>query len=230
MSSIRDAMLVLLGVPSFVTAHVKTILPRKAPIVRNRANMRAPNGMSRLNMSRSDGHDRDSPSTGTAGPKTVTWSPQDLTKDSPGWAPIPETDYIKQYQTNPRLWPVEVFLITYRRTKNPKTQKCETQCLVRRSANGTSKHGVGTGVPATRWVLSSQAKPPCGYRWSQPRLKFEAANFPEFPDSGEKSWSYDKIVQRTLFNRCRRPRTRGVRRPRQGGAQGEAAIRTIRVS
>ena len=56
-------------------------------------------------------------------------------------------------------------------------------------------------MPATRWVLSSQAKPPRGYRWSQPRLKFEAANFPEFPDSGDKSWSYDKIsLREDAFN------------------------------
>jgi len=125
-----------------------------------------------------------------------TWSPQDLTKDCPGFLPIPNDDYVKQYQRRPELWPVEFFLIAYRRTKNK-----ETQVLVRASANGTSKWGVGTGVPATRWVLSSHESPPIGYEWSEPpvaspdarRIRFEASNFPEFPQDEQQSWAYDKI-------------------------------------
>lgn len=133
--------------------------------------------------------------------KSVTWAPQDLTKDCPGYAPIPEEDYVKQYQRNPELWPVEFFLIAYRRRRNKNTQKRETQVLVRRSANGTSKYGVGTGVPATRWVLSTSENPPRGYAWSELaapttsealRIRFAASNFPEFPH-GEKAWAYDKI-------------------------------------
>ena len=80
----------------------------------------------------------------------VTWAPEDLTKDRPGFPPITDDDYVRQYQRRPELWPVEFFLIAYRRRKNNKTQ-----ILVRKSANGTSKWGVGTGVPATRWVLST---------------------------------------------------------------------------
>ena len=124
-----------------------------------------------------------------------SWSPQDLTKDCPGFLPLPADDYVKQYQRRPELWPVEFFLIVYRRTKHK-----ETQVLVRASANGTSKWGVGTGVPATRWVLSTQDSAPSGYEWSAPsvapqdpcRISFEASNFPEFPEN-EQSWSYDKI-------------------------------------
>ena len=130
------------------------------------------------------------------------WSPQDLTEDCPGFLPIPDDDYVKKYQRNPELWPVELFLIAYRRTRNEQTQERETQLLVRASANGTSKWGVGTGVPATRWILSTQEKPPRGYRWSevpgtaqqQPRrISFEARSFPEFRRDGQQSWTYDKI-------------------------------------
>ena len=117
----------------------------------------------------------------------TTWSPQDFTKDNPGFPDIPKQDYIKQYQENPELWPVEFFLIVYRRSKS----NGETQVLVRRSANGTSKYGVGTGVPATRWLLSSD-QPPRGYEWSNPSITFEAKNFPEF-DATMDSWIYRKI-------------------------------------
>jgi len=133
--------------------------------------------------------------------KQYTWSPQDLTKDCAGFLPIPDDDYVKRYQRNPELWPVEVFLIAYRRRINKTTGKSETQVLVRRSANGTSKWGVGTGVPVTRWIASTQETPPLGYRWSEPpvpaqespRIRFEASAFPEFPKDGQESWSYDKI-------------------------------------
>jgi hypothetical protein len=68
--------------------------------------------------------------------------------------------------------------------------------LVRKSANGTSKYGVGTGVPATWWMLSSQS-PPMGYKLTEPRITFDACHFPEFPASNnreaEKSWKYTKI-------------------------------------
>jgi hypothetical protein len=121
-----------------------------------------------------------------------TWSPQDLTKDTPGCLPIPDDDYVKKYQTNPELWPVEFFLIVYRRAQNKKTLQKETQILVRRSANGTSQWGLGTGVPATRWMLSTQTPPP-GYKWSEQPISFEASNFPEFPKNGPKSWTYQKI-------------------------------------
>eukprot|EP00592_Proboscia_alata_P017019 CAMPEP_0194398274 /NCGR_PEP_ID=MMETSP0174-20130528/126012_1 /TAXON_ID=216777 /ORGANISM="Proboscia alata, Strain PI-D3" /LENGTH=397 /DNA_ID=CAMNT_0039194551 /DNA_START=281 /DNA_END=1473 /DNA_ORIENTATION=+ len=139
----------------------------------------------------------------TAGGNTeYTWLPQDLTKDTPGHLPIPDDDYVKKYQTNPELWPVEFFLIVYRRTKtnNPTDKReRETQLLVRESANGTSKWGIGTGVPATRWILSTNEPPP-GYKWSEhaplsrqsPRISFEASNFPEFP-KGQKSWTFRKI-------------------------------------
>ena len=83
------------------------------------------------------------------------WAPQDLTKDNAGFMPIPSDDYVKKYQRNPELWPVEFFLIVYRRFTDEKTGRKETQVLVRKSANGTSKWGVGTGVPATRWALST---------------------------------------------------------------------------
>ena len=130
---------------------------------------------------------------------TVTWSPQDLTKDSPGLRPIPEDDYVRQYRKRPELWPVEFFLIAYRRRRKKKTGKLETQVLVRKSANGTSKWGVGTGVPATRWVLSTQSTPPLGYKFSEPRIRFDASNYPEW--DGEETWSYDKIeLREDAFN------------------------------
>ena len=118
----------------------------------------------------------------------VTWSPQDLTKKQPGFPPVPDDDYIKKYQKNPELWPVEFFLIAYRRTSDGKTE-----VLVRRSSNGTSKWGVGTGVPATRWMISTQEQPPRGYRRCAPPITFEASGFPEFPKDGSTSWTYDKI-------------------------------------
>lgn len=129
------------------------------------------------------------------GQDTHMWSPQDLTKDSSGYLPIPDNDYVKQYQKNPdQLWPVEFFLIVYRRCKNK-----QTQLLVRESANGTSKWGLGTGVPVTRWMLE-QGQPPRGYQWSDPRISFEAKNFPQFP-SDEKSWAYEKIdICKDAFN------------------------------
>ena len=86
----------------------------------------------------------------------ASWKPQDLTRDNAGFAPIPDTDYVKQYERNQALWPVEFFVIVYRRIRGG------AEVLVRRSANGTSKYGVGTGAPATRWILASQEAPP-GY-------------------------------------------------------------------
>ena len=84
----------------------------------------------------------------------ASWKPQDLTRDNAGFAPIPDTDYVKQYERNQALWPVEFFVIVYRRIRGG------AEVLVRRSANGTSKYGVGTGAPATRWILASQEAPP----------------------------------------------------------------------
>ena len=115
-------------------------------------------------------------------PTTHTWAPQDLTKDRAGFAPIPEDDYVKQYERNRALWPVEFFVIVYRRIRGT------AEILVRRSANGTSKYGVGTGAPATRWILSSQ-EAPRGY--VKNGMSFAASNFPEF--EGDVDWSYDKI-------------------------------------
>ena len=115
-------------------------------------------------------------------PTTHTWAPQDLTKDRAGFAPIPEDDYVKQYERNRALWPVEFFVIVYRRIRGT------AEILVRRSANGTSKYGVGTGAPATRWILASQ-KAPRGY--VKNGLSFAASNFPEF--DANVDWSYDKI-------------------------------------
>lgn len=130
-----------------------------------------------------------------------TWRPQDLTADNPGYAPIPDDDYIKQYQRNPELWPVEFFVIAYRRRRDDATQRDETQVLVRKSANGTSKYGVGTGVPITRWVPSSQTSPPQGYEFSDPPITFDARNYPEFPE-GEESWAYTKIdIREDAFSR-----------------------------
>lgn len=124
-----------------------------------------------------------------------TWSPQDLTKDLPGFVPIPEHDYIKKYQSNPHeLWPVEFFIIAYRRQQ--KNNKITIQILVRKSANGTSKWGLGTGVPVTRWMIhdTNDKPPPFGYEWSKPPIIFEASNFPEYPkDYKDKSWTYQKI-------------------------------------
>ena len=118
----------------------------------------------------------------------ATWSPQDLTADNCGYVPIPDDDYVKQYQRNPELWPVEFFVIPYRRREQRGTT---TQVLVRASANGTSRWGLGTGVPVTRWVLSG-GKLPRGYQWSEPAVTFCASNYPEFP-KGEPPWSYSKI-------------------------------------
>jgi len=127
-------------------------------------------------------------------PDTIdcSWSPQDLTKDVPGFLPIPPDDYVKKYQAHPELWPVEFFVIVYRRILT-NGGKISTQILVRESANGTSKWGLGTGVPATRWMLSTQ-QPPRGYQWFEPSITFEASHFPEFPKTAqEKSWTYRKI-------------------------------------
>lgn len=143
-----------------------------------------------------------------------TWSPQDLTKDSVGFLPIPDDDYVKKYQENPELWPVEFFLIAYRRASNKVTGKNETQILVRKSANGTSQYGVGTGVPATRWMISSSQEEktiaPSGYKICEPNITFEAQNFPEFSKSGpdssgshshSRSWIYEKIeIREDAFN------------------------------
>jgi len=115
-------------------------------------------------------------------PTTHAWAPQDLTKDRAGFAPIPEDDYVKQYERNQALWPVEFFVIVYRRIRGT------AEILVRRSANGTSKYGVGTGAPATRWILASQ-EAPVGY--VKNGMSFAASNFPEF--EGDEDWSYDKI-------------------------------------
>ena len=113
----------------------------------------------------------------------ASWKPQDLTRDNPGFAPIPDNDYVKQYEHNQALWPVEFFVIVYRRIRDG-----TAEVLVRRSANGTSKYGVGTGAPATRWILSSQ-EAPVGY--VKNGMSFAASNFPEF--EGDVDWSYDKI-------------------------------------
>ena len=115
-------------------------------------------------------------------PTTHTWAPQDLTKDRAGFAPIPDNDYVKQYERNRALWPVEFFVIVYRRIRGT------AEVLVRRSANGTSKYGVGTGAPATRWILASQ-EAPVGY--VKNGMSFAASNFPEF--EGDEDWTYDKI-------------------------------------
>ena len=116
-------------------------------------------------------------------PTTHSWAPQDLTKDRAGFAPIPDNDYVKKYERNQALWPVEFFVIVYRRIRDG-----TAEVLVRRSANGTSKYGVGTGAPATRWILSSQ-EAPRGY--SKNGMIFAASNFPEF--EADEDWSYDKI-------------------------------------
>lgn len=136
------------------------------------------------------------------------WSPQDLTRDNAGFQPIPHDDHIKKYQENPELWPVEFFLVPYRRcpidthTKtNGKDAETETQILVRKSANGTSRFGLGTGVPATRWMLST-AQVPLGYQWTEPAVAIESNDFPEFPKTNSedehepeptRSWTYRKI-------------------------------------
>ena len=124
-----------------------------------------------------------------------SWSPQDLTADNEGFPPIPADDYIKQYQRNPKLWPVEFFVIAHRRNENTG----QTELLVRRSANGTSKYGLGTGVPATRWVLST-SNPPMGYAWSDNDddglpTTFRASGYPEYnaESCNNEDWTYRKI-------------------------------------
>ena len=117
-----------------------------------------------------------------AGP-THAWSNQDLTTDNAGREPIPDDDYVKQYQRDPALWPVEFFIIVYRRRRG-----AAPEALVRRSANGTSKWGLGSGCPATRWAPSSSA-PPRGYERSG--VSFDARNFPQFRSAEPRS--YDKI-------------------------------------
>lgn len=165
--------------------HVQTV--RRHPIFRN-TNTRVHNRMRRANVLAMN----NAPTNKEPGIQCM-WSPQDLTKDCPGFPPIPDDDYVKMYNRNPELWPVEFFLIAYRRTIVEKTGGGETQVLVRKSANGTSKWGVGTGVPATRWMLSVQERPPLGYRRSaSPGIRFEAKDFPEH--SGQlESWTYEKI-------------------------------------
>jgi len=122
-----------------------------------------------------------------------TWSPQDLTTDNGGYPTIPEDDYIKKYQQNSEFWPVEFFVVAYRRIQNKETKQYETQILVRRSANGTSKYGLGSGVPVTRWVLS-HANVPKGYELSEPLTTFDACWYPEYPKNREEeSWKYKKI-------------------------------------
>jgi hypothetical protein len=132
--------------------------------------------------------------------EVYTWLPQDLTQDIPGFLPIPNDDYVKKYQRNPELWPVEFFLITYRRIRKDNNKTQRTQVLVRKSANGTSKYGVGTGVPATRWLLSTQ-DPPRGYTVSEPLVTFDASNFPEHPKGSSEDWTYTKIeIKEDAFN------------------------------
>jgi len=149
-------------------------------------------------------HNSISTSTHATTSNNNNWTPQDLTKDNPGYLPIPTDDYIKKYQTNPKLWPVEFFIIVYRHhvvkpsSSSHQKGKTTTQILVRKSANGTSKYGVGTGVPATRWMLSSSS-PPRGYKVVVPEIMLDACVFPEFPTNnvdGEEertSWTYSKI-------------------------------------
>ena len=117
---------------------------------------------------------------------------RDLTSDIPGFVPIPADDYIKRYQSDPdRLWPVEFFVVAYRR------RGAQVEVLVRSSANGTSKFGLGTGVPATRWI-DSNSNPPEGYKTSDGKATFQARDFP-WSDGG---WSYSKIdIQDRAFAR-----------------------------
>ena len=146
---------------------------------------------SRLAMASSPPHEKEAEDI------IVSWSPQDLTKDNNNFIPIPNDDYVKQYQKDPNaLWPVEFFVVAYRRRHHDN----KIQILVRKSANGTSKWGLGTGVPVTRWMMmplskEQQQQPPFGYQWSKPKTTFEASNFPEFPKkNGETpSWTYQKI-------------------------------------
>ncbi|KAL3920599.1 MAG: hypothetical protein SGILL_003182 [Bacillariaceae sp.] len=65
---------------------------------------------------------------------------------------------------------------------------------LRPSANGTSKWGLGTGVPVTRWIISTSS-PPFGYEWTFPKVTFDASNYPEFPKDRrtDDSWTYRKI-------------------------------------
>ncbi len=132
-------------------------------------------------------------------PPSQIWHPQDLTTDNEGFPPIPDDDYIKRYQRSPaKLWPVEFFVIAHRLNSESR----QTELLVRRSANGTSKYGLGTGVPATRWVLST-GKPPVGYEWSdgvgvdddQEATTFPASFYPEYDAEScdSKDWIYRKI-------------------------------------
>lgn len=130
----------------------------------------------------------------------ISWSPQDLDKETPGYPPIPQDDYIHQYQKNPDLWPIEFFILPYRRQNEKESSQRKiptTQILVRKSSNGTAKYGLGTGMPLTRWLASSQVlkeNMPQGYKVVEPILTFDAKNFPEFPEScKESSWKYTKI-------------------------------------
>ena len=101
-------------------------------------------------------------------PTTHAWAPQDLTKDRAGFAPIPDNDYVKQYERNRALWPVEFFVIVYRRIRDG-TQRF----WYGGPPTARSKYGVGTGAPATRWILSSQ-EAPRGY--AKTGLSFAASN------------------------------------------------------
>eukprot|EP00536_Pseudo-nitzschia_multiseries_P004616 jgi/Psemu1/10371/gm1.10371_g len=143
-----------------------------------------------------------------------TWTPEDLTSDNSGFRTIPDDDYIKKYQEHPELWPVEFFVVPYRRRRSARTNVdnddpgagagAETQILVRKSSNGTSRYGLGTGVPATRWMIST-AQVPSGYELTDPTIAVEASDFPEFPSSGDAptpSWTYRKIrLRKDAFGR-----------------------------
>ncbi|EJK50126.1 hypothetical protein THAOC_30937 [Thalassiosira oceanica] len=122
----------------------------------------------------------------------------DLTRDNPGFDSIAD-DYIKSYQSDPEnLWPVEFFIVAYRRLGARRRSPGErVEVLVRSSANGTSKYGLGTGVPATRWI-HSKSNPPKGYQTSEGKATFHARDFP-WSDGG---WSYSKIdIQDRVFAR-----------------------------
>mmetsp|Transcript_14451 Transcript_14451/g.33051 ORF Transcript_14451/g.33051 Transcript_14451/m.33051 type:complete len:294 (-) Transcript_14451:236-1117(-) len=50
-------------------------------------------------------------------------------------------------------------------------------------------------------MLSTEERPPLGYRRSDPRIRFDARNFPEFPRDRRDSWAYDKIdIREDAFN------------------------------
>ena len=132
-----------------------------------------------------------------------TWHPQDLTQDRLGFLPIPDDDYVKQYQRRPELWPVEFFLTSM-------SSKRRTRDSLFGLGQRDLQVGCWHGVPATRWILSLPTRvlllatsgpsrlPPTGTRGESASMRYF-----EFPQSQQQSWTFDRS---TFGKDAHRPR------------------------